>query len=112
MNPHPRIEPPAASLAFALALLGACVPHGACAADGEALYLQRCAACHDHPRQGLPARSALAAHTVEFIVDKVTFGSMQSQALGLDDGEIEAIARYLAAEKPAPQPGPDADKSR
>jgi mono/diheme cytochrome c family protein len=64
--------------------------------DAAALYAARCGACHDQQRADVPARAQLAARTPEFIIDKMAFGSMQAQALGLDDAQLVALARWLA----------------
>jgi mono/diheme cytochrome c family protein len=69
----------------------------AAVADGAALYAQRCAACHDQARADVPPRSRLAALPPGVIVEKLAFGSMQAQALGLDDAALEALARWLAS---------------
>jgi mono/diheme cytochrome c family protein len=65
--------------------------------DGAALYTQRCSACHDQARADVPPRRQLARLSPGVIFDKLAFGSMQSQALGLDDAGLEALARWLAS---------------
>ncbi len=67
----------------------------AATAQGRILYLARCAPCHDQGRSEIPARAAMAAHPASFIVEKLARGSMQSAALGLDDGQLQAIALWL-----------------
>jgi mono/diheme cytochrome c family protein len=64
-------------------------------AEGEQLYLQRCAACHNSGQTGIPPRSQLASRPKEFIIDKLMLGSMQSQTLGLSEAQIALIASYL-----------------
>lgn len=101
-----RASAHAAAVAFAAAVAVAMtiVPPAARAADhdGAGLYQARCANCHDHPQPGLPAKSQLASHPVEFIVEKLTFGSMAPNALGLTDEQIAAIARWLSEAGRAP----------
>jgi mono/diheme cytochrome c family protein len=95
---------PAAMVAGA-ATPGAGIALGA-AVDGAALYAQRCAACHEQARADVPSRRQLVALPPGVIVEKLAFGSMQSQALGLGDAELDAIARWLASpEARASAPG-------
>lgn len=70
--------------------------------EGADLYAARCANCHDHPQPGLPPKSQLASHPAAFIIEKLTFGSMAPNALGLTDEQIALIARWLSAAGPAP----------
>lgn len=63
--------------------------------DGRALYEQRCAACHDHPRGNVPPRDVIAKRPRQQIVDTLTRGAMRPFAEGLGAGEIDAIARHL-----------------
>jgi mono/diheme cytochrome c family protein len=72
------------------------------AEDGAALYAARCAACHDHPQTGIPPKAQLTSRPTEFIVEKLTFGSMSANALGLSDEQITLIARYLSETDLAP----------
>ncbi len=72
----------------------------ATAAQGRILYLARCAPCHDQGRREIPSRTAIAARPAAFIVEKMALGSMQSAALGLDDGQLQAIASWLGAAGP------------
>jgi mono/diheme cytochrome c family protein len=67
------------------------------AVDAGRLYQQRCAPCHDVPREGVPLRLQIAGLPVESIVEKLKVGSMQAQALGLDDVEIESLADWITA---------------
>jgi mono/diheme cytochrome c family protein len=98
---HRRARLASAVVAGALLLDGAAVTARA-AEDGAELYQARCANCHDHPQPGLPPRSQLASHPAEFIVEKLTFGSMAPNALGLTDEQIAAIARWLSEAGRAP----------
>ena len=67
----------------------------ATAQDGRALYDQRCAACHDHPQGSIPPRELIAKRSRQQIVDTLTRGPMRPFAVGLDAGQIAAIAGYL-----------------
>jgi mono/diheme cytochrome c family protein len=66
------------------------------AGEGEQLYQQRCAPCHDTGQAGVPPRAQLASRSSEFIAEKLLLGSMQAQTLGLSEAQIALIADYLA----------------
>ena len=76
--------------------------------DGGALYAQRCATCHDQPRDRIPPRITLSVYrTPEEIVDSLSAGTMRQQAAGLAAHEIRALAVYLTGKEPmAASPGP------
>jgi mono/diheme cytochrome c family protein len=61
--------------------------------DGEALFTQRCAVCHEGGSG--PPKSTLATHTPAQITDILTNGVMAPMASGLSDAEKGAIAAYL-----------------
>ncbi len=63
--------------------------------DGEAIYRQRCAICHDHPQGNIPPRSLIATRSHERIVETLTRGAMRTQAQGLSAEQIDSVARYL-----------------
>ncbi|MEP6907634.1 MAG: cytochrome c, partial [Pseudoxanthomonas sp.] len=63
--------------------------------DGETIYKQRCAACHDYPQGNIPPRALIARRSHPYIVDVLTNGAMRPQAAGLGVGDIKAVARYL-----------------
>ncbi|MCL6710663.1 ThuA domain-containing protein [Pseudomonas sp. R2.Fl] len=63
--------------------------------DGEALFKQRCAVCHDHPQGNIPPRAMLESRSRAYIVDTLTHGAMRAQAAGLSANDIDAIAGYL-----------------
>ncbi|WP_306769230.1 PQQ-binding-like beta-propeller repeat protein [Parafrankia sp. BMG5.11] len=66
------------------------------AADGAALYAQRCAACHDNASDRTPAREVLAQNRASFILAAMRGGSMAPMAAGLTQAEMEAIARHVS----------------
>ncbi|MFO1426400.1 MAG: hypothetical protein U1F11_05395 [Steroidobacteraceae bacterium] len=51
--------------------------------------------CHEQQRADIPARSLIEQRSPAFIVDKLLYGSMQVNALGLSDAQVEALARWL-----------------
>lgn len=63
--------------------------------DGEALYRQRCAVCHEHPQGNIPPRAIIARRSHADIVHALSRGAMRAQAAGLSEHDIEAVARYL-----------------
>ena len=66
------------------------------AQDGAAIYKQRCAACHDAPKERVPALSAIKAMSGEAIYRALTTGLMKTQAAGLSTGQIFALIGYIA----------------
>ena len=69
--------------------------------NGEQLYKQRCAMCHEAGMGGAPARTVISKKSHASIVQTLTSGVMMPQASGLKPEEIAALATYLALEKPA-----------
>ncbi|MFO1410851.1 MAG: hypothetical protein U1F06_10905, partial [Steroidobacteraceae bacterium] len=50
---------------------------------GSALYAERCASCHDHPRDRIPPRAQLATRSPEEVAQALTSGTMRVQSVGL-----------------------------
>jgi len=72
----------------------------AAAPDGEALYKQRCAACHDgKPQARMPSHQDLSARTPESIYRAMFEGAMVAQSAGLAADEGRAIARFLTGKE-------------
>jgi polyvinyl alcohol dehydrogenase (cytochrome) len=69
---------------------------GAGAGQGEALYKERCATCHDNATERTPPRDVIAKNPPSFILAAMTTGLMQPMALGLSEDEMKAIALYLS----------------
>jgi polyvinyl alcohol dehydrogenase (cytochrome) len=73
--------------------------------DAAKLYEQRCAACHDgapaNPQDRTPPKSALARRAPDEIIASLTTGSMKTQAAGLKELEIRALAVYLTGKQPS-----------
>ena len=66
--------------------------------DGEALYKQRCAACHNGPKQDrMPTFDDMRARTPENLLETMSKGAMRPQSAGLSDEEMRSIARFVAA---------------
>lgn len=64
-------------------------------ADGRSIYLQRCAACHDHPEGRIPPKELFANRPDAYIVDVLTQGVMREQAQGLSLAQVRAVALYV-----------------
>src|ERR1700681_1585852 len=72
----------------------------AAAPDGEALYKQRCAMCHDGKVQArTPARDEISGRTPHLVYKAMFEGAMMAQSAGLSAEEGRAIARYLTGKE-------------
>jgi polyvinyl alcohol dehydrogenase (cytochrome) len=69
----------------------------AAAPDGAAIYKQRCAMCHDHPTERIPARDTLAKGTPESVFISLTTGAMRQQGEALTEDERRAVAAFVTA---------------
>ena len=69
--------------------------------QGEALYVQRCAMCHDAGVPRASNREALARLTPDAIRQTLTSGSMSTQAAGLAPAQVDDLARLLGRAVPA-----------
>lgn len=65
------------------------------AQDGEALYEQYCAACHNNPADRAPNRLALSDYNPNAIFHALNAGIMQTQAASLSDDDKIAVAEFL-----------------
>lgn len=90
-------------LSALLVLAAPLAARAAPAPDGETLYKQRCASCHDNPGAGsrAPPKALLAGRTPEQVFDVLTQGAMAPMAAGLGKSEVDAIALYLTGKAPA-----------
>lgn len=64
--------------------------------EGEALYQQYCAACHENPVDRAPSRAALGDFNANAIVHALSAGIMQTQAAALNDEQKIQLAEYLS----------------
>jgi polyvinyl alcohol dehydrogenase (cytochrome) len=69
--------------------------------EGEAIYKQRCAVCHDNPQDRVPPKFLIARRSAEDVIRTLTTGSMKQQAAGLSAAQIRALAIYLTGKEPA-----------
>ncbi len=64
--------------------------------DGEAVYRQSCAACHESGENRAPGINALRSLSAKAIRDSLEHGTMAYVGRTLDPGHAEAVAEYLA----------------
>ncbi len=74
--------------------------------EGAALYAQRCASCHDHPRERIPPRESLRYRSPEAVARALTRGAMQHVAGPVGDREAGALAAFLTGREPGMGPAP------
>ncbi len=91
------------------ALLSSCALSAvllAAAPSGEAVFKQRCAACHDSNNPRIPPRAALEKFSSTRILRTLNYGAMINVAYTMSIDEREAVAKYLgtAAEEVSPLP--------
>jgi polyvinyl alcohol dehydrogenase (cytochrome) len=73
------------------------------AATPHAIYLERCASCHDDAGDRTPPKTALAVMAPEQIITTLTNGPMRPMAQGLSEAQITAMAVYLTGKQPLPK---------
>jgi mono/diheme cytochrome c family protein len=72
-------------------------------ASGRAAYARTCAMCHGAKGEGTPAAAAIVSRDAAVIADKVAKGAinpgdrMPSMAAMMAPGEVEAVAKFVAA---------------
>ena len=73
--------------------------------EGEAVYKQRCAVCHDNQQDRIPPLFLIRRRSAEDVMQTLTAGSMKQQASGLSGDQIRALAIHLTGKQPgAPIP--------
>jgi polyvinyl alcohol dehydrogenase (cytochrome) len=95
-------------IALCASLLAAAMFMHAQAPSGEAIYQQRCSACHDQPGSRVPPRASLQKMPALRILRTMNSGAMMTVAYQLRREEREAVARYLGTPGPEPGPKPEA----
>jgi len=68
--------------------------------EGEALYKQRCAVCHDNPQDRIPPLFLIRRRSAEDVMQTLTSGSMKQQASWLSADQVRALAVYLTGKQP------------
>jgi polyvinyl alcohol dehydrogenase (cytochrome) len=64
--------------------------------DGEAVYKQSCATCHEGGVPRAASRAALGRLAPDAIRFALTGGSMKTQGAGLSPAELDAVVKFLA----------------
>jgi polyvinyl alcohol dehydrogenase (cytochrome) len=83
-------------LLIGLALLAAFQGREAFAArDGEAVYNEQCAACHNGGNARAPRREAFKSFEPELVVKALIDGPMAAQGRALNNAEMQAVASFL-----------------
>jgi polyvinyl alcohol dehydrogenase (cytochrome) len=89
------------------------VPSPDANAPGAALYAQKCAQCHDHPVDRIPARAFLQiVKTPEQVVTALTSGVMQPMAAGLSADQIKSLAVFVTGKEVGATHDPDPNANR
>lgn len=85
-----------------LYLLGLCASAWlyAAAPDGATLYKDRCAKCHDHPDDRIPAREVLAKRDPGAVLKALTTGSMSPFAISMTEADLNALAGFITGKMP------------
>src|SRR6202162_5865383 len=94
-RPEARSKPMRSVIAITFALSTLAPALYAAPVSGEAVYQQRCAACHDAANPRVPPRDELKKLSVTRILRALDFGEMNNVASKLRQDEREAVASYL-----------------
>src|SRR5438477_10878396 len=82
-------------LTFAAALVALSLPAAAQTPNGEAVYRQHCAGCHNGTLPRMPSRDALKTLTPEHVETALSSFSMRRQGASLSLAERRAVAEYV-----------------
>ena len=93
-----RTAIPIALLLLASSFASAAAASQEAAADGELVYRQNCARCHEGGVARLTPAETLRERSADEIYATLRFGLMQRQALTLSDAERSAVAEYLSGD--------------
>ena len=64
--------------------------------DGERIYTQNCARCHDGNMPQILTAAPIQEYPADRIYESMTFGFMVRQAAGLSKDEKRAVAEYVS----------------
>ena len=73
---------------------------GPSSVPADKLYEQFCSTCHDHPRDRIPARDAIAKRTPDEVMQALTNGLMRAPAAGLNMNDRVAVVTFLTGKPP------------
>jgi polyvinyl alcohol dehydrogenase (cytochrome) len=82
-------------LVLAVSLLALALPAAAQAPNGEAVYRQHCAGCHNGTLPRMPGRDALKTLTPEHVETALSSFTMRRQGAALTPAERRAVAEYV-----------------
>lgn len=68
--------------------------------QGDRLFAERCASCHDHAQDRVPNTAALRTRSPEQILASMRSGTMRTQSVGLSVFQMQGIAQYLTGREP------------
>jgi len=74
--------------------------------DGAAVFKRACANCHNESQKDAPAPAILRQMTAESILNALTLGRMQIQAISLSDAEQRAVAVFASGKPFGPVTAP------
>jgi polyvinyl alcohol dehydrogenase (cytochrome) len=81
-----------AALLFCIAIPTVAAPS---ADNGAALFIDRCATCHDHPTGRIPPHYALSHLGPDQVYRALKTGPMRPQAAGLSEADLDALVFFL-----------------
>src|SRR5580765_6378816 len=79
----------------AFVLSGPAIALAQAAPDGEAVYRQHCAGCHNGALPRMPSRDALKTLTPEHVETSLSSFTMRRQGAALSLAERRAVAEYV-----------------
>src|SRR5215467_8653904 len=82
-------------LVFVATLLAVALPAAAQNPDGETVYRQHCAGCHNGSMPRMPGREALKTLTPEHVETALSSFTMRRQGASLTLAERRAVAEYV-----------------
>jgi polyvinyl alcohol dehydrogenase (cytochrome) len=78
-------------------------------AEGEVIYGQRCAVCHDHAHDRIPLRIVIERKSPEGVIAALTTGPMRPMAEGLSESDKKNVAIYLTGKPLGQEPSATAN---
>src|SRR5262245_53885838 len=82
-------------LALTVAVLAIALPAAAQTPNGEQVYRQHCAGCHEGKLPRMPSRDALKTLTPEHVETALASFTMRRQGAALSPAERRAVAEYV-----------------
>ena len=101
--------------AITIVLAIPCLVQAAEQGNAQAIYIERCAICHDNPTERIPSRDILATRGPDDVMRAFApYGIMQPHGVGLIPSDIVDLAVFLTGEQPtgATTTNPEANMCR